>query len=110
MGSSGLESKGSHNTERGLHPPLLVQTQPNQVTNGTTQLCQPTKTVPHFGGTVSADKQKCSRTSTKPKLTGVLQPAIFGAQTQQPVETHPGPEHSEHLPKQSRSKWRPQRQ
>ena len=57
------------------------------------------QTVPPFGGIVSADKQKCSRTGSKPKLTGVLQPAIFGAQTQQPVETHPGPEHPEHLPK-----------
>ena len=99
MGSSGFESKGSHNTERGLHPPLLVQTQPNQVTNGHKQICHPTKTVPPFGGTVSADKQKCSRTGRKPKLTGVLQPAIFGAQTQQPMETHPGPEHFEHCPK-----------
>ena len=99
MGSSGFESKGSHNTERGLHPSLPVQTQPNQVTNGHKQICQPTKTVPPFGGTVSADKQKCSRTGRKPKLTGVLQPAIFGAQSQQPVETHPGPEHPEHLPK-----------
>ena len=35
----------------------------------------------------------------KPKLTGFLQPAIFGTQTQQPVETYPGPEHLEHLPK-----------
>ena len=43
MGSSGFESKGSHYTERGLHPSLLVQTQPNQVTNGHKQLCQPTK-------------------------------------------------------------------
>ena len=42
----------------------------------------------------------CSRTGSKPKLTGVLQPAIFGTQTQQLVETHPGPELSEHLPKQ----------
>ena len=97
MGGSGFESKSSHNTERGLHPSLLVQTQPNQVTNGPKQLSQPTETVPPSGGTVSADKQKCSRTGSKPKLTGFLQPAIFG--TQQPVETHPGPEHSEHLPK-----------
>ena len=29
--------------------------------------------------------------------SGVLQPAIFGSQTQQPVETYPGPEHLEHL-------------
>ena len=33
------------------------------------------------------------------KLTGFLPPAIFGTQTQQPVETYPGPEHLEHLPK-----------
>ena len=33
----------------------------------------------------------------KSKLTGVLQPAIFGTQTQQPVETDPRPEHLEHL-------------
>ena len=31
------------------------------------------------------------------KLTGVLQPAIFGTQTQQPVETDSGLEHLEHL-------------
>ena len=99
MGGSGFESKSSHNTERGLHPSLPVQTQSNQVTNCHKQLCQPTKTVPPSGGNVSADKPKCSRTGSKPKLTGFLQPAIFGTQTQQPVETHPGPEHSEHLPK-----------
>ena len=99
MGSSGFESKGSHYTERGLHPSLPVQTQPNQVTNGHKQLCQPKKTVPPSGGTVSAHKQKCSRTGSKPKLTGFLQPFTFGSQTQQPVETHPGPKHLEHLPK-----------
>ena len=84
---------------RGLHPPLPVQTQSSQVTNCHKQLYQPTKTVPPFGGTVSADKQKCSGTGSKPKLTRVLQPAIFGTQTQQLVETSPGPEHLEHLPK-----------
>ena len=45
------------------------------------------------------DEQKCSGTGSKPKLPGFLQPAIFGTQTQQPVETYPGPEHLEHLPK-----------
>ena len=99
VGSSGFEPKSSHNTERGLHAPLPVQTQPNQVTNGHKQLCRPTKTVPPSGGTVSADKQKCSGTGSKPKLTGFLQPAIFSTQTQQPVETYPRPEHLEHLPK-----------
>ena len=84
---------------RGLQPPLPLQTQFNQVTNCHKQLCQPTKTVPPFGGTVSASEQKCCRTGSKPKLTGFLQPAIFGTQTQQLVETYPGPEHLEHLPK-----------
>ena len=99
VGSSGFESKNSHNAERGLHPPLSVQTQFNQVTNCNKQLCQPTQTVPPFRGTVSADKQKCSRTGSKPNLTGLLQPAIFGTQTQQLVDTYLGPEHLEHLPK-----------
>ena len=99
VGSSGFESKSSHNTMRGLHPPLPVQTQSNQVTNCHKQPCQPTKTVQPFGGAVSADEQKCSGTGNKPKLTGLLKPAIFGTQTQQPVETYPGPEHLEHLPK-----------
>ena len=99
VGSSGFESKGSHNTERGLHPPLPVQTKSNQVTNCHKQLCQSTETVQPFGGTVSTDEQKCSGTGSKAKLTGFLQPAIFGTQTQQLVETYPGPEHLEHLPK-----------
>ena len=33
MGNPWGESKGSNNTQRGLHPPLPVQTQPNQITN-----------------------------------------------------------------------------
>ena len=51
------------------------------------QLPQSNQTVLPCGGPVSADKQKCSRTGRKSKLTGFLQPAIFGTQTQQPVET-----------------------
>ena len=97
MGNSGFESKSYQNTERGLHPSLPVQTQPNQVTNGHQQICKPPKTVPPFGGTGSANKQKCSGTGNKSDLPRVLQPAIFGSQTQQPVETYPGPEHFEHL-------------
>ena len=52
-----------------------------------------------MGGTVLAGEQKCSRTGNKPKLTRILQTAIFGTQTQQPVETYLGPEQLEHLPK-----------
>ena len=98
MGNPGFESQSSQNAKRGLHTSLPVQTQLNQVTNGHQQLCQSTKTVPPFGGIGSADKQKCSGTGNKPDLTGVLQPAIFGTKTQQPVKTYTGPEHLEHLP------------
>ena len=100
MGSSGFKSKSSHHTQRGLHPPLPVQTEPNQLTNCPKQLSEPIQTGPPFRGTVSAGKQKCSGAGSKPKLTRVLQPAIFGTQTEQPVETYLGPEQLEHLPKQ----------
>ena len=97
MGVLGFESKSSYHTKGGLYPPVQVQTLLDKVTDCNKQLPQSNQTVLPCGGTVSADKQKCSRTGRKPKFTGVLQPAIFGTQTQQPVETHPGPEHLEHL-------------
>ena len=110
VGGSGFESKSGHHTQRLLHPSLPVQTSLNQVTNCHKQLSQPIQTGQPLRGTVSAGEEKCSRTGSKPKLTRVSQPATFGTQTQQPVETGLGPEHLEHLPKQSHSKWRPKRQ
>ena len=77
MGSSGFESKSSHHTEGGLHPPLPVQTQLDKVTYCNKQLPQSKQTVLPCGGSASADKQKCSRTGGKPKFTGFLQPAIL---------------------------------
>ena len=65
----GGESKATNSTQRGLHPPLPVQTQPNQITNCRKQLYQPSQKSQHL----SAGKQKCSRTSGKSKLPGVLQ-------------------------------------
>ena len=97
MGSSGFKSKSSHHTEGGLHPSFPVQTPLDKVTDCNKQLPQLSQTVLPFRGTVSADKQECSQTGRKSELTGFLQPAIFGTQTQQPVETGPGPEHLEHL-------------
>ena len=99
MGSPGGKSQGSNSTQRGLHPPLLVQTQLDQITNCHEQLCKLSQKPRPCVGLVSAGEQKCSRTGSKLKLTGVLQPAIFRSQTQQPVETYFGPEHLEHLPK-----------
>ena len=97
MGNPGFKSKSGKHSEGGLHAPLPVQTPLNKVTDCNKQLPQSNQTVLPFRGTVSADKQKCSRTSGQSKFTGVLQPAILGTQTQQPVETHPRPEHLEHL-------------
>ena len=99
VGSSGFESKSSYHTQRGWHTSLSVQTKLNQVTNCHKQLSQPIQTGQPFGGTVSGGGQKCGRKGSKPKVTRILQPAIFGTQTQQPVETCLGPEQSEHLPK-----------
>ena len=86
-----------HHTEGGLYSSIPVQTSLNKVTDCNKQLPQSNQAVLPCGGTASADKQKCSRTGGKPKLTGVLQPAIFGTQTQQPVETDSGLKHLEHL-------------
>ena len=97
MGNPGFKSKSGKHTERGLHASLLVQTPLDNVTDCNKQLPQSNQTVLPFRGTVSADKQKCSRSGGESKLTGVLQPAIFGTQTQQPVETDLRPEHLEHL-------------
>ena len=97
MANPGFKSKSSHHTEGGLHSPVPVQTPLDKVTDCNKQLPQSSQAVLPFRGTVSADKQKCSRTGRKSKLTGFLQPAIFGTQTQQPVETGPRPEHLEHL-------------
>ena len=97
MGNPGFKSKSGKHSEGGLHAPLPVQTPLDKVTYCNKQLPQSNQTVLPFRGTVSADKQKCSRTGGKSNLTGVLQLAIFGTQTQQPVETDPRPEHLEHL-------------
>ena len=82
--------------EGGLHSPLLVQTPLDEVTDCNKQLPQSSQTVLPFRGTVSADKQECSRTGGNQNSLGFYN-RLFGTQTQQPVETDPRPEHLEHL-------------
>ena len=84
-------------TLREGYTPVPVQTPLDKVTDCNKQLPQLSQAVLPFRNSVSADKQECSRTDGKSKLIGFLQPAIFGTQTQQLVETGPGPEHLEHL-------------
>ena len=84
MGNPGFKSKSGKHTEVGLHSPLPVQTPLDKVTDCNKQLPQSNQTVLPYRGTVSADKQKCSRTGGQSKFIGVLQLTIFGTQTQQP--------------------------
>ena len=81
MGNPGFKSKSGKHTEGGLHSPLPVQTPLDKVTDCNKQLPQSNQTVLPYRGTVSAVKQKCSRTGGQSKFIGVLQPAIFGTQT-----------------------------
>ena len=99
MGSPGGMSQGSNSTQRGLHPPLLVQIQLNQVTNCHKQLCQPQQEPLLVGSFTAVGEQKCSSTSSNSKITEVLQQTVSSTQTQQPVETYLRPEHLEHLSK-----------
>ena len=82
--------------EGGLHSLLPVQTPLDEVTDCNKELPQSNQTVLPVRGTVSADKQECSRTGGKSKLTGVLQPA-FWYPNPTTGETDPRPEHLEHL-------------
>ena len=87
MGSPGGKSQACNRTQRELHPPLPVLAKFDQVTHSHKLLCEsPQKQLP-VGGIASASDQICSRTGNHSKVTRVLQPTIFGAQTQQPVET-----------------------
>ena len=56
----------------GYRPKRGFQTKLIQVTNCNKQLPKPSETGQPFTGTVSAGKQKCSRTGRKPNLPGVL--------------------------------------
>ena len=49
------------------------------------------------GGIASADKQKCSRVGQKSRISGLLQPAIFGPKTKQQMETHTRSEQSQQI-------------
>ena len=59
-----------------------------EVSHSHTLLCQSPQEQLPAGGITSAYRQKCSGTSTKPNLSGVFQPTIFGPKAQQQVETY----------------------
>ena len=105
------QSQGRNSAQRGLNPPLLVQTQLDQVTNCHKLLCKPLQEPPLAGGFTSVGEQKCSTTGSNSNNSRVLQKTFSGTQTQQPVATYLRPEHLKHLPKHRVfQKWRHQRQ
>ena len=98
LGSLGDRTQSSINVERGLHPTFPSQTKLDQVTHNHQLLCTSSQEPLPVGGTASADKQKCSRTGQKSRISGVLQPAIFGPKTKQQMETYTRSEQSQQIP------------
>ena len=61
-------------------------------------LCKsPQESLP-VGGIASADKQKCNKVSHKPRIPGLLQPAVLGPKTKQQMEAHTRSEQSQRIP------------
>ena len=69
----------------------------HKVSHGHKLLCQSSQEQLPDGGITSAYRQKCGRTGSQPDLP-FFQPAVFGTQTQQQVETHTGPKQTESVP------------
>ena len=98
LAGSGCRSENSTNPEGGLHPPLSDPAKSRKVSHSHKLLCQsPQEQLPDVGIT-SAYRQKCCGTGSQPDLPRVFQPAVFGTQTQQQVETHTGPKQTESVP------------
>ena len=90
LGSLGGRTQSSTNVERGLHLTFPDQTKLDQVTYNHQLLCTSSQKPLPVGGTVSDDKQKCSRVGQKSRISGLLQLAIFGPKN-----------------KKKQNKWRP---
>ena len=97
MGSPRCQSQSSNSPQRRLHSTLPVPAQPNKKTHYNKLLCKSSQEQLPVGGIASAVRQKCCRVGSKSTVPGVLQPIISGTQTQQPVATYLGSEHTEQL-------------
>ena len=58
----------------------------------------PTGTATPFGGITSAYRQERSRTDSKPKISGLFQPTIFGPKAKQQVEAYTRSEQTKSFP------------
>ena len=88
LAGSSVRSKNSSNPERGLHPPLSDPAKLGKTSHYHKLLCQSSQEQLPVGGITSAKGQNCSRVGKQSKVPRVFQPPIFGAQTQQQVETN----------------------
>ena len=95
MGSPRRQPQSTSSPQRRLHTSLPAKSDKNSHNNKL--LCKPPQEQLPVGGIGSAVGQKCCRVSSKPTIPGVLQPAIFGTQTQQPVETYLGSRQTQQL-------------
>ena len=88
LSGSGCQSESSSNPKRGLHPPLSDPAELGKVTNRHKLLCQSSQEPLPVGVITSVYEQKCSGTSTKSKISGLLQPTFLGSQAKQSLETY----------------------
>ena len=77
---------------------LPYQTEFVKVTDTHQLLCISPQVCLPVGGIASADQQKCSRIGQKSRISGFLQPAIFGPKTKQQREMYTRSEQSQQIP------------
>ena len=95
LGGSGCQPQSTKHSQTWLHPPLSNPAELDKVTDHYKLLCLSSQKPLSFGGITSADEQKCSRTSSKSKISRVFQLTLLGAKAKQSVETHTGPEQTQ---------------
>ena len=98
LAKSGRQSESGSNPKRGLHPPLSDPSQTSKISHCRELLCKSPQEQLPAGGIASAYRQKRSRASTKSKIPGFLQPAIFSPKTKQQMGTYTRSEQTQSFP------------
>ena len=97
MGSPRHQSQSTSSPQRRLHTALPVPAQSDEKSHNNKLLYKSPQIQLPVGGIASAVRQKCYRIGSKSTVPGFLQLVISGTQTQQPVATYLGSEHTEQL-------------
>ena len=97
IGSPRGQPQSVNSPQGRVHITLSVPTKSDKNSHNNKLLCKSPQEQLPVGGIASAFRQKCCRIGSKSTVPGVLQPAIFGTQTQQPVETYLGSRQTQHL-------------